>query len=107
MDIEGAEALVPPTMAEGLCRHRYKAVLFELHPVILEPQGLSAAGLAAGILSHGYSGWRIDHSAEALRRAAYHLPSSHRDYLTPFDPLRPLDTWAHALLLAPNVTPPW
>jgi hypothetical protein len=107
MDIEGAEALVLPTLAEGLSRHHYKAILLELHPQILEARGVRASELVAGVLSHGYGAWRVDHSPEAFRRAAYRLPSSPRDVLTRFDPLRPLDAWPHLLFLAPDVVPGW
>ncbi len=107
MDIEGAEVLVLPTMAEGLSRARYKHILLELHPTALEDRGILPQSIYNSLLRCGYRGWRVDHSAAGFRRAAYHLPACPAEFLVPLDLESPLDSWPHALFVAPNVEPSW
>lgn len=105
MDIEGAEALVLPTMREGLARARYKHILLELHPSALVERGASASELVEWVLSFGYRAWRLDHSQAAFRRAAYNLPRSPGEFLKPLDASAALDSWPHVLFIAPGVSP--
>jgi FkbM family methyltransferase len=108
MDIEGGEGLVLPTLGGRLSSGRYRHILLELHPEALERQGHSAAALVAGLLEHGYRAWRIDHSREAFRRAAYRLPASPESFLRPLDPQAPLADWPHLLFSAPGARlPAW
>lgn len=107
IDIEGAEAFVLPTMSEGLRRARYKHILLELHPAALAEHGTSPTAILERVVSFGYSAWRLDHSAEAFRRAAYNLPQSPREFLSPLDLKLPFDSWPHVLLVAPDVSVSW
>lgn len=107
MDIEGAEALVLPTMAAGLARGRYKRILLELHPAALAERNLSARSLVENLMDYGYRGWRVDHSPLAFRRASYRLPSSPAEFLAPVDLKLPLDSWPHFVFLAPDIEPAW
>lgn len=107
MDIEGAESVVLPTMAEGLRRGRYRRILLELHPAALAEAGQDAKALVSLLLDFGYRAWRLDHSPAAFRRAAYRLPSDPAEYLETFDAAWPLDPWPHLLFLAPGVEASW
>jgi FkbM family methyltransferase len=86
IDVEGAEDLVLDGMRDGLSAHRYRAILLELHPGLLQARGVDPTTCVRLLLDHGYRGWTIDGSARAYRRAsaASYAP----------DPLlRPLDDW--------------
>ena len=107
IDIEGGEALVLPTLREGLARARFKHILLELHPAALREQGVSASSLIETILSFAYQAWRINHSAEAFRRAAYKLPATPREFLEPLDASAPFDGWPHVLFAAPGIAARW
>ncbi|HEX8474137.1 MAG TPA: FkbM family methyltransferase [Pyrinomonadaceae bacterium] len=107
IDIEGAEGLVLATMSEGLRRAHYKHILLELHPAALAEQGTSPRAIIEHVLSFGYSAWRLDHSAEAFRRAAYNLPQSPQEFLSPLNLEAPFDVWPHVLLVAPDVSVSW
>lgn len=111
MDIEGAEEYALAGMAHGLKRHRYRRVVFEVHPSILAERGRSAWDVLRVLASAGYRGWWIDHSSEATRAAAYGGSSDVARYL------RPLvvedtggtwrgDAWPHILWLAPGIACP-
>jgi FkbM family methyltransferase len=106
MDIEGGEGLVLPTLGRGLSTGRYRHILLELHPAALGQQGRAAASLVEGILGYGYRAWRIDHSREAFRRAAYSLPTSPESFLLPLDSSALLADWPHLLFCAPGVPLP-
>jgi FkbM family methyltransferase len=107
IDIEGAEALVMPTLCEGLAGARYRHILLELHPEALAEQGTSPKAIVEHVLGYGYRAWRIDHSAKTFRRAAYDLPQSPREVLSKLNPGLPFDSWPHVLLVAPGVSPSW
>ncbi len=107
MDIEGAEGIVLPTLKESLRRARYKHVLLELHPEALRERGTSATTLVAEILSCGYRAWRLDHSREAFRNAAYRLPKSPVEFLKPVSTESALDAWPHLLFAAPGECVEW
>lgn len=108
MDIEGGEGRVLPTLAGGLSKGRYRHVLLELHPEALKRQGQSAAALVYELLGHGYHAWRIDHSREAFRRAAYRLPASPESFLRPLESTASLADWPHLLFSAPGAQlPSW
>ena len=86
IDVEGAEDLVLQGMREGLSRHRYRAVLLELHPALLEARGASPEACISVLQEYGYRGWTIDASPRAYRRAI--------DPGRPIEPLlRPLEEW--------------
>lgn len=107
IDIEGAEAMVLPTMKEGLEQGRYRHILLELHPEALKERDHSPECLIEGLLRYGYRGWRIDHSQSAFRRASYRLPDSPREFLKPLNVGEQMDSWPHFLFLAPGVEPSW
>jgi FkbM family methyltransferase len=107
IDIEGAEALVLPTMSKGLSQARYKRILLELHPIALKERGVAPKSLIETLISHGYRGWSVDHSQAAFRRAAYQLPVSPTEFLAPIDLDSSLDAWPHMLFLAPGILPTW
>lgn len=107
MDIEGGEGLVLPTLAAGLSSGRYRHILLELHPAALARQGLSAALLVERLLGYGYRAWRIDHSRDAFRRAAYRLPASPESFLVPLDSVDSFAEWPHLLFGAPGVQASW
>jgi FkbM family methyltransferase len=107
MDIEGAEALVLPTMKDDLARGLYKRILLELHPAALKHEGLRPKTFINEMLGFGYRAWRLDHSQAAFWRASYHLPCSPKEFLVPYNSSSELDTWPHFLFLAPDVEPSW
>ena len=107
IDIEGAEALVIPTLDEGLARGRYKRILLELHPPVLAQEGVSSQTLNQKLLDHGYRGWTIDHTPQVYRDAAYRLPRSPAEVLTPLETDASHDMWPHVLFFAPGVEPSW
>jgi hypothetical protein len=73
-------------MREGLSLHRYRAVLLELHPKLLEARGVDPASCLAVLQHYGYRGWTIDASEGAYRRAIEPAVS-----IEPL--LRPLEEW--------------
>jgi FkbM family methyltransferase len=86
IDVEGAEDLVLEGMREGLSLHRYRAVLLELHPKLLEARGVDPESCLTLLQQYGYRGWTIDASESAYRRAI--------DPARSIEPLlRPLDEW--------------
>jgi len=107
IDIEGAEALVIPTIKRGLAQGRYKRILLELHPPVLSQQGVSSEILNQQILDHGYRGFTIDHTPQVYRSAAYHLPRSAATFLSHLDGDARFAAWPHVLFLAPGVQPSW
>jgi FkbM family methyltransferase len=106
MDIEGGEGLVLPTLGRGLSSGRYRYILLELHPAALARQGRDGAALVELLLGRGYRAWRIDHSREASRRAAYRLPASPGSFLLPLDSPGALTDWPHMLFCAPGARLP-
>lgn len=106
MDIEGAEDLALAGMADGLDRGRYRAVLLEVHPGRLAERGGDAAKVVRLLEGKGYRAWRLDHSPQASRRAAYRRRVRLSDYLAPFNGGTTLDAWPHLLWLAPGVPLP-
>jgi FkbM family methyltransferase len=96
MDIEGAEALALRGMEKGLRAGRYKTMIVELHPSVLQDFGSSVAALGSFLADCGYRGWRIDHATRATRRSAYHAVSP-RELLTPWTDGSAQDAWPHVL----------
>ncbi|HLL53726.1 MAG TPA: FkbM family methyltransferase [Myxococcaceae bacterium] len=107
MDIEGAEVFALAGMERGLASHRYKRILLELHPVQLAEHGTTADAVCARLIQAGYTGWRVRHSREDTRRAAYARSLTAADVLVPARPGEPLDEWPHVLWMAPGVPAPW
>ncbi len=89
IDVEGAEDLVLAGMRDGLSARRYRAILLELHPALLQARGLDPMTCIRLLLDHGYHGWTIDGSPRAYRRA---LDSS----CSPESILQPLDVWRNS-----------
>jgi len=107
MDIEGAEAFALSGMAKGLARHRYRAVLLELHPQQIAEHGTTAEAVCQRFVDAGYRGWRVRHTQADTRRAAYARTLRPADVLVPAVPGEALDEWPHVLWLAPGVAAPW
>lgn len=99
IDVEGAEWEVIRGMQRGLARCRYRYILLECHPQLLEQRRTSVAECVAPLVAAGYRAQVIDHSAAGSRRAAY---STRRagELLRPFDASAPGDAWPHLLLSA-------
>ena len=86
IDVEGAEDLVLEGMRDGLALHRYRAVLLELHPRLLQARGVEPEACIRLLQQYGYRGWTIDASERAYRRAI--------DPGRSIEPLlRPLEEW--------------
>lgn len=88
IDVEGAEDLVLAGMRDGLSARRYRAILLELHPALLQTRLVDPAACITLLLDHGYRGWTIAGTAHAYRRA---LASASPDTL-----LQPLDGWRNS-----------
>ena len=97
IDVEGAEDLVLEGMREGLSQHRYRAILLELHPTLLEARGVNPESCVRVLQQHGYRGWAIDASEAAYRRAMDPGRSSEA-LLQPLDEWR-RSAWPHLLWL--------
>ncbi|HYT67006.1 MAG TPA: FkbM family methyltransferase [Vicinamibacterales bacterium] len=89
IDVEGAEDLVIAGMRDGLASRRYRSVLLELHPSLLQARGVDPHSCIRALLDHGYRGWTIDATPAVYRRAMN--PAIAADAL-----LRPLDEWRNA-----------
>lgn len=106
MDIEGAEGLALAGMQAGLARGRYRRVLLELHPAQLQEHGVDPRAVVGQLLEAGYQGYKVDHSPQATRRAAYAAALRPADVLSALEPSAPLDAWPHVLWMAPGEAPP-
>lgn len=106
MDIEGAEDLALKGMISGLDRGRYRRVILELHPSLLAERGISTSEILDLMIDRRYSGWWIDFSPSAMRKAAYASSIRLQDYLRPVDKTNPIDSWPHVLWLAPGTELP-
>ena len=107
MDIEGAEGFALLGMREALSHRRVRRLLLELHPHQLVEHGRTAAEIIQQLRECGYVGWRIDHSSQGNRRAAYHRHTSLREILRLLDPSRGLDPWPHLMWVSPETELPW
>jgi FkbM family methyltransferase len=98
IDVEGGEFDVLRGMTTGLASERYRAIVLELHPELLQRRGQSADDCVRLLGDAGYRGWTIDQSRRVYARAAAaHVPS--RDLLRPLDDWS-RDPWPHLLWLA-------
>jgi FkbM family methyltransferase len=100
IDVEGAELDVLGGMRDGLASARYASIVLELHPALLQEQGVDPAECIQALLGHGYRGYSIDLAPQAYRSAT--APDTPVEAL-----LRPLDEWRgspwpHLLWLAPG-----
>ena len=102
MDIEGAEEMALRGMSAGLAEHRYKRILLEAHPTLLAAQKRTTSDVLNLLIKAGYQGWIIDHSAQAIRRAAYARALNPADYLKRLDANDCFDAWPHFLWLSPD-----
>lgn len=108
MDIEGAEELALRGMSKGLSGDRYSCILLEIHPTILAERGRTAEDVVDLMLKAGYTGWWIDFSPAAIRKAAYARSLNLHDYLRPLENVTTIDDWPHTLWLAPGLElPTW
>jgi FkbM family methyltransferase len=70
MDIEGGEAKAIAGLGRRLSSHRIDYLSMELHPYHLRDLGTSVGAVIGVMRGHGYTPWRIDHSAAAHRASA-------------------------------------
>lgn len=103
MDIEGAEALAIAGLKSSLAEHKVKRLLLELHPAQVAELGGHHRMITSQLAAAGYKGWNLDHSPEAIRRAAYHSVGNPAAWLHPFETETQLDRWPHQLWLAPDI----
>jgi len=104
MDIEGAEQLAIRGMSKGLAAHRYRNIILELHPEPLDQRGVTVRNVLALLEQSGYRGWRIDHSPNKTRQAAYSRNISAAEFITEaYNGEQIRDSWPHMLWLAPEV----
>ena len=102
MDIEGAEVFALPGLEASLRCARVKRLLLELHPGLIAEHGGTADRLIGLLHQAGYTGWTIDHSATATRKAAYSKSVNANGILRPLNSSDKLDEWPHQLWLAPG-----
>jgi FkbM family methyltransferase len=105
IDVEGSERDVLEGMARGLAARRYRYVLLECHPHALARRGESLPMCVERLSGAGYSGWLIDHSPSAHRKAASGRVDV-RELLTPWPCSPGADVeWPHLLWVAPDARP--
>jgi hypothetical protein len=91
-------------MLDGLNKHRYRRILLEIHPSMLRERDLHPEDIFGLLSDAGYHAWRMDHSPEATRRAAYSRSLEVERWMIPVRGSKePLDEWPHILWLAPGV----
>jgi FkbM family methyltransferase len=97
IDVEGYEDAVLEGMSAGLAGRRYRHILIELHPALLEGHGIAADRCCARLRAAGYDGWAVDHSPAAIRRAARFRALPLTALLTRAETVDPADPWPHML----------
>ncbi len=102
IDVEGAEDLVIAGMRTGIQQRRYRIILLELHPSLLQERGKSVEDATSWLIQAGYQGWIIDHSKGAVREAAYRREVELGRFLKPFVAGSALDSWPHTLWTCPG-----
>lgn len=85
IDVEGAEDLVLDGMEIGLRRGRYGIILLELHPQRLAELSRSTGEVTDRLLASGYTGYALDGSREASRKAYYHPWRHFSEYVLPLE----------------------
>ena len=105
MDIEGAETLALDGLRRTLAARRVRRLLLELHPALLIGSDRTPRSVLDRLTGYGYRSWRIDHSPEMTRRAAYRRVDDIRVLLEPGGERALDDPWPHLLLTSPGVEP--
>jgi len=105
IDVEGFEDAVLEGMAAGLAGRRYRHLLIELHPALLAERGVPADRCCARLRAAGYSGWAVDHSPSAIRRAARCRRLPLAALITPAGTVEPTDPWPHMLWTLEDLGP--
>jgi FkbM family methyltransferase len=105
IDVEGFEDAVLEGMAAGLARRRYRHLLIELHPALLAERSVPADRCCARLRAAGYSGWAVDHSPSAIRRAARCRRLPLAALITPARTVEPTDPWPHMLWTLEDLGP--
>ena len=100
MDVEGAEHRVLRGMRGGLRARRYGRVLVEMHPWEYGDFAAELGEMAEEMRGAGYTGWLVEESAEAARRAYYGARAA--PSLRPLDPRAVTGTWPHVLWTLPG-----
>jgi FkbM family methyltransferase len=108
IDVEGAEDLVLQGMTPGLERHRYRAILLELHPRELAERLRTMAQIADFLIGRGYHGYSLDSSRKGCRRAYYHPFRPLAEFVLPLN-LEEYDQRSHpsphTVWLCPDLPP--
>ena len=102
IDVEGAEDLVLAGMDAGLNKHRYRCILMELHPQQLAERGRMIEELIALLTGKGYTGWTLDHSHTASRKARYNSRARLSEFIRPLAEVFH-DPWPHTIWTCPGV----
>lgn len=105
MDVEGAEARALAGLHRSLTTGVVNRLLLEVHPAQLAGLGSSVSEVFDLLTRAEFQGWRLDHSPETSRRAAYARRLDARSYLRPLDPGEPLDAWPHFLWTRKGLAP--
>lgn len=105
IDVEGFEDAVLEGMAAGVAGRRYRHLLIELHPALLAERGVPADRCCARLRAAGYSGWAVDHSPSAIRRAARCRRLPLAALITPAGTVEPTDPWPHMLWTLEDLGP--
>ena len=105
IDVEGFEDAVLEGMAAGLAGRRYRHLLIELHPALLAERGVAVDRCCARLRAAGYSGWAVNHSPSAVRRAARFRTLPLAVLITPGETVEPTDPWPHMLWTLEDLGP--
>jgi FkbM family methyltransferase len=103
IDVEGAEEKVLQGMRNGLSAHRYRRILLELHPTLLQNPEQAIRNIICSLSLCGYAGYWIDHSAAITRRMSYGRSVRVSDILLPLEARAGYDPWPHMMWLAPTL----
>jgi len=100
VDVEGAEHRVLRGMRDGLRAGRYARVLVEMHPWTYADFAAELGEMAEEMRTAGYTGWLMEESRTAIRRAYYGAPTV--PALRPLDPSAATGVWPHVLWTLPG-----
>lgn len=100
VDVEGAEHRVLRGMRDGLRAGRYARVLVEMHPWTYGDFATELGEMVEEMRSAEYTGWLMEESRTAIRRAYYGVPAV--PGLRPLDPSAATGTWPHVLWTLPG-----
>ena len=104
IDVEGAEDLVLAGMETGLARHRYERILLELHPRLLAERSRSMGDVTSLLAGKGYTGYALDCSPNASRKAYYYPWRHFSEFIVPLERAMD-DAYPHTVWISPDLAP--